>query len=136
MKYLLDANVISELLRERPDLVVAEKFRLHAKRCSLAAPAYYELAFGIAVLPGGARKRALETGFGAITAAMRVISFDRDAARWVADENARLRKKGITSGTLDAQIVAIAATKGMVVVTRNVRDFGHYRGVQLETWWP
>lgn len=134
MTYLLDANVVSELLRERPDRDVEQEFRTKAKRSAIAAPAFYEIAFGIAALHDGARKRALADGFAAVVGGMRVVSFDRAAARWLADENARLRRSGRPSGILDGQIAAIAATRGYVLVTRNLRHFEAYAGLRIETW--
>jgi len=111
------------------------RFRKDAKRCSMPAPAFYEIAFGIRALPDGRRRRTLAEGFLAIAGSMRVLSFDRKAALWLADENARLRRVGVAVGVLDAQIAAIAATRDHVLVTRNTRDFASYRELRVEMWW-
>lgn len=120
MKYLLDTNVISELMRQTPSPSLVEKFKAKSKRCGLGAPTLYELEHGIAILPDGARKRALAAGLAAFAGSMTVLPFDRAAARWLAVANAKLRVAGKLGGMLDGQIAAIAMTRGRILVTRRV----------------
>ncbi len=134
MRYLLDANVVSELMRDRPNEHVVRTFQERSKHCVLAASVLYELAHGIAILPDGARKRALADGLDALTKEMRVFSFDRRAALWLATANAQLRAEGKVTGVLDGQVAAVAATRGCIVVTRNVRHFENFDGLHVETW--
>ncbi len=51
-----------------------------------------------------------------------------------APQRARLEKRGSPPSFVDGQIAAIAATRGMILVSRNVRDFERFEGLALENW--
>ncbi len=53
----------------------------------------------------------------------RVLPFDRDAACAYAEIAATRRALGRSVSQADAQIAAIAHSRGMAVATRNIRDF-------------
>ncbi len=53
---------------------------------------------------------------------------------WHADRRAELYAQVPPAPYADGQIAAIAATNGMVPVTRNVEDFRHFAGLQIENW--
>ncbi len=61
---------------------------------------------------------------------MTVLPFDLPAAA-VFDQ---LRAQKIRIGTMDLRIASIALSRNLVVVTRNVRDFGQVPGLQTEDW--
>ena len=125
--FVLDTNVVSELMRPAPDRVIASWV---AKRTTsslfLTAVTEAELRFGLAVMPDGKRRdgllagleRMLRTGF-----ANRVLPFESGAARFYADLAAARRRQGRPIGQADCQIAAIARVRGMAVATRNVRAF-------------
>ncbi|HWL88922.1 MAG TPA: PIN domain-containing protein [Polyangiaceae bacterium] len=131
---MLDTNIISALMREKPDENIERAFRDKGASCVIAAPVLYELAYGLTILPDGTRKRKLSEGLDIITKGMTILPFDRPAAQWLAIENARLRSRGLITGILDGQIAAVTATRGCVLVTRNVRDFEHYTALHIESW--
>ena len=125
--FVLDTNVVSELMRPAPDPAmsswVAERT---TSSLFLTAVTEAELRFGLAVMPTGKRRdslrvdleRMLDTGF-----ANRILPFDSDAARAYAEIAAARRGIGRPIGQADGQIAAIARARGMAVATRNVRDF-------------
>jgi tRNA(fMet)-specific endonuclease VapC len=63
-----------------------------------------------------------------------IIAFDEQAARWRAEERARLRKSGRTPSYADSQIAAIAVVNELGLVTRNTGDFADFHGVQTANW--
>ncbi len=63
-----------------------------------------------------------------------MLPFDRAAAEWMGVERARLLKAGVAPAYRDAQIAAVAATRKLVVVTRNVADFRAFRGLRVQNW--
>ncbi|MBN1461509.1 MAG: hypothetical protein JXA57_18425 [Armatimonadetes bacterium] len=63
-----------------------------------------------------------------------VLSCDGRAARRQAEERARLEATRQAPGFVDGQIAAVAEVNGLVLVTRNVCDFGRFAGIEVEDW--
>ncbi len=138
MAILLDTNVVSELLRPSPDPAVEMWV---GKR--LATDLYFsavgeaELRYGVAILPTGRRRDALALAIEAILREDldgRILPFDRAAAREYADIAAARRSAGRPIAPTDCQIAAIARSRDMAVVTRNVRDFDD-TGIEVVDPW-
>ena len=124
---VIDTNVVSELMRARPDPTVLAWFAGHAaETLFLTAISEAELRIGAAILPAGQRRDHL---VGAIDAmidqdfAGRILSFDSPAARSYAEIAAARRAAGKPIMDADCQIAAIARACGADMATRNVRDF-------------
>ena len=116
--FVLDTNVVSELMRPAPDLVIVAWVAERAtSSLFLTAVTKAELRFSLALMPPGKRRdglaagleRMLETGF-----ANRVLPFDSVASRAYAVIAAARRRRG-------RPIAAIARARGMAVATRNIR---------------
>lgn len=125
--FILDTNVVSELMREAP----APRVRawLDAQLTSdlyITAITEAEIRTGIAILPAGERRRGLnaaaERAF-AVLFAERVLPFDSDAAQAYAVIAVARRGVGRPISQADCQIAAIARSQGAPVVTRDVAGF-------------
>ena len=125
--FILDTNVVSELMQERPHPMVLEWLDDRLERdLYVAAVTQAEVLTGIAILPAGKRRQDLAAAAGRAFEGMfadRVLPFDRAAARVHAKIAAARRSAGRPISQADCQIAAIAAARGGSVVTRNVRDF-------------
>ena len=125
--FLLDTNVVSELMRDVPTPeILSWMDAVPTRRLFVTSITEAEILTGIAILPEGARRRdlaeaALRTLDGLF--AGRVLSFDSGAARAYAEIAAACRAAGRPVSQLDCQIAAIAHSRRMTVATRNVRDF-------------
>ena len=133
-RYLLDTNVISEPMRPAPDAGVLRRLLEVGDAAVTGAPAWHEIEYGRSRLPGGRRRRAIDAMVDRLEAVLVVLPYDAAAARWHARERARLEGLGHSPPFVDGQLAAIAATRGLVVVTRNVRDFAPFAGVNVESW--
>lgn len=134
IEYLLDTNVLSETMRPEPDAEVLRRILAVGSRAATASVVWHELVYGTERLPRGRRRQAIEELRAELERALVVLPYDAAAARWHARERARLVKLGKTSAFVDGQIAAVAAVHGLTIVTRNVRDFGSFRGVEVESW--
>lgn len=86
-------------------------------------------------MPEGRRKRSVSDYLESFLERYApVLPFDARAADWLAWERARLEPLGTARPFSDGLIAAVAATQGLTLVTRNVRDFEGYLGLQLENW--
>ena len=125
--FVIDTNVASELMRAEPTAAVAAWIaERDAPDMYLTAVSEAELLYGVAILPAGKRRHALEAamirwldlGF-----RERILPFDSAAARFYAEIAATRRHAGRPIGEADCQIAAISRARGAALVTRNVRDF-------------
>lgn len=135
---LLDTNVISELMRATPAPSVVNWVSARpSSRLFTSAVSEAEILYGVALLPTGRRRSRLQDVVRAIFSddfVDRVLPFDRDAARAFAEIAAARRRAGRPIAQLDAQIAAIALSRGAALATRNTRDFEGC-GVKLVDPW-
>jgi predicted nucleic acid-binding protein len=125
--FLLDTNVLSALMSVRPAPEVASWVSARPTELLFtAAVCQAEIFAGLAMLPGGRRRQALETAARAMFRddfAGRIFAFDAEAAEAYAEIFAARRRAGRTVATIDTMIAASAQVHGASVVTRNVSDF-------------
>jgi len=123
MTYLVHANVLSEATRPAPDPRVVDWLRQNEREIAIDPIILGEIRFGIHLLPAGRRRRRLERWFDEGVA--KIVCLPWDAAtglRW-AKLLADLRTSGQSLPIKDSLIAATALVHGLIVVTRNTRDF-------------
>lgn len=133
-RYLLDTNVLSEVMRPAPAPSVLNRILAAGDTAVTCAPVWHELEYGRARVPTGRRRRALDILIDGLAGVLVALPYDQAAAVWHARERARLEKMGETAPFIDDQIAAISAVHGLVLVTRNVRDFARFGGLRVESW--
>lgn len=137
--FVLDTNVVSELIRPTPELsVTAWVAGQAASSLFLTAVNEAELRFGVEIMPAGARRDSVGAAIDALLRedfAGRILPFDSLAAAAYATLAARRRAAGQPVAQADAQVAAIAAANDMAVVTRNTADFND-TGVDVVNPWP
>jgi tRNA(fMet)-specific endonuclease VapC len=135
LQYLLDTNVLSEPLRPIPNQHILDRLRLHQAEIATAAVVWHELLSGCYRLPASARRLAIETYLNKVVApTIPILAYDASAAEWHASERARLVLVGRTPPFADGQIIAIAQTNNLILVTANTPDYAGFQGVQIEDW--
>jgi len=121
MKYLVDANVLSEPTKPTPDPRVMEWLRAHEADITVNPVILGELRFGILILPKGRKRTALEDWFDAGVGRLHCLPWDADTGLKWAELLARLRTTG--KAIKNSLIAATAAVHGLAVATRNRADF-------------
>jgi predicted nucleic acid-binding protein len=109
--FVFDTNILSAMMRPERASVVADwidaqdERRLHTTAISQA-----EILAGLAAMPDGRRRRAMEAVAEAMFDAFdeRVLAFDADAAAAYAGLYAQRRRSGRPASTQDLMIAAIA----------------------------
>jgi predicted nucleic acid-binding protein len=136
---LLDTNVLSELMKPRPDKKVVSwldeqsEWDLWTSAITVA-----EIFLGIALLDDGKKKSLLF----ALAQQMfdedfkgRCLPFDDQAAAEYAMIVSERAKNGRPISVEDAQIAAISKTANLILATRNVKDFDNIDGLELINPW-
>lgn len=123
MRYLVDANVLSEPTKPHPNSTAVEWLRLYEAELAMSPIVLGELHFGILLLPSGQKRTRLLRWFVEGAARLPVLDFDAATADVWAKLLSRLRKKGQAIPIKDSLIAATAQQHGLSVATRNVVDF-------------
>ncbi len=136
--YVLDTNVVSELMRPAPEpCVEAWVAKQRAAHLYFSSISEAELRYGVAIMPAGRRREALAAAVDGLVRedfAGRVLPFDSAAARAYAEIAAARRSAGRPVSQADCQIAAIAHARGLALATRNVRDFAGM-GIEIADPW-
>ncbi|MDT4843546.1 Toxin FitB [compost metagenome] len=135
---LLDTNVLSEMMKTKPDPnVIAWLDAQPGSELVICSVSVAEILYGIARMPNGKRKDLLAVGadtlFNKLFAGS-ILPFDADAAVHYAALVSASEAKGRAADMADAQIAAIARLYSAKVATRNTRDFEEL-GVTLVNPW-
>lgn len=129
-RYLLDTNVISDLVR-RPQGRVAQRIaRVGEDRVCTSIIVAAELRYG-AAKRGSER---LTTQLHAVLAALEVVPFEAPADDMYGSLRARLERAGQTIGGNDLLIAAQAVTLGWTLVTDNEREYSRISEIRSENW--
>lgn len=124
---VLDTNVLSALMRTNPEAaVVAWLDRQPADSVWLSSITVFETRFGLALLPKGRRRSALEGAFDRVLAedlANRVLDFDSMAAAAAAELAAERQKTRRPVDLRDTLIAGIALARRAAIATRNTQHF-------------
>jgi len=124
---ILDTNVLSALMRPKPDVKVAAWLNQQpAQSVWITAITVFEAYFGIELLASGRRRQEIQRAF---TKALhedlegRVLDFDAASAEQAATLAVERRRVGRSVDFRDTQIAGIALARHGTIATRNIRHF-------------
>lgn len=130
MTFLVDANVLCEPTRPKPDPGVVGWLARNERDLVVDPVVLGEVRFGILLLPPGRRRRSLETWFDEVVRRIHCLPWDAETGlRW-AELLAHLRSIGKPMPIKDSLIAATALTHELQLATRNRGDF-EASGVEL-----
>jgi predicted nucleic acid-binding protein len=137
---ILDTNVLGALMHTVPDpKVVAWLDRQPAESVWITSITLFETRFGLALLPLGRRRQALESAFDQLLnedLENRVLDFDSVAATAAASLAAARQKRGQSVDMRDTQIAGIALARHATLATRNARHFADLKISIINPWAP
>jgi tRNA(fMet)-specific endonuclease VapC len=134
LSYLLDTNIISELMRPVPNPIIIQKVDLYKEETATASIVVHELLYGGFRLPESKKRKAFLDYINDSVLNLPILGYDSKAAQCHAQERVRLSKIGKTLAFADGQIASIAASNDLILVTNNVADFQYFKNLKIENW--
>lgn len=135
---ILDTNVVSELMRPMPAEAVRDWLQRHAgETVATTVVSVAEITFGLARLPAGARRDALNRRFFDLTndgPGLRPVPLNRAAAEIAGVFRAIRQSRGRPASFPDMLIAGIVALHGFRLVTRDVDGFAGLPIEVLNPW--
>jgi len=129
-KYLLDTNIISELVRNPQGDIKDRIAAVGEDAICTSIIVTSELRFGVVKKGSKRLRRQLE----AILSAIEIIPFEEPADQQYAVLRPDLEKAGTPIGPNDMLIAAQAISHGLTLITANLREFSHVQGLAVENW--
>lgn len=131
--YLLDTNVLSELVRRQPAPSVLQRLaELPLESVATSCICAMELRYGAARHPDG--QRLWDRIKQDVLSRIRVLALTEADALRAGELLAGLADRGTPIGIEDVLIAATALGNDLVMVTRNVRHYGRIPGLSVEAW--
>lgn len=136
--YLLDTNIVSEIIKPEPDLNVIKKIAEHNSDCAICSPVWQELLFGLYRMPESINKKYLGKFIKEdVHENFKIKNFTEKVADIQAQLRTKLEQLGKPTQKEDSMIAAIALANHMVLVTRNTKHFAAIQQVSaltVENW--
>jgi tRNA(fMet)-specific endonuclease VapC len=129
-RYLLDTNIVSDLVRNPQGRVAARVAEVGEGKVCTSILVAAELRYG-AAKRGSAR---LTTQLESVLTALETLPFEAPAERVYGDLRVRLEASGTPIGANDLMIAAHAVALGHVIVTDDEREFARIGSLPRENW--
>lgn len=133
MRYVLDTNTLSFLMRGNADVVAALASRPRAD-VALPQPVIAEIEYGLSRLPRSARQKKLRGTFDLLLEQIGRADWTDAVSRAFGEIKAALEEKGTPLEDFDVAVAAHAVAAEGVLVTDDVAHMGRIRGLRVENW--
>jgi toxin FitB len=133
--YLLDTNVLSEIIRPQPSASVLS-FLSSSEDLWLSVVGLHEISYGATSLADPGKRVRLEAWLESVKAQYkgRIIGVDETIAETAGRLRGYASSRGRALAPLDSLIVATAMTRSYVLATRNTRDFDYLETDLYDPW--
>ena len=130
MRYLLDTNIVSDLVRNPQGMVARHIRRVGESQVCTSIIVTAELRYGAAKKGSPKLLSQLE----AVIGALEILPFEKPAGRTYGALRTRVELAGTPIGGNDLLIAAQALALGYAIVTDNDREFARVENLRLENW--
>lgn len=132
--YLLDTNVLSELLKKRPEPAVVRSLNV------IPSENLYTSSVCVMELRHGCRRhdrpdQLWERIRSQLLVRVQILAFGEKEAVLAGDIWAALEAEGTPIGTEDVVIAATALAHGLTLASRNLRHFSQVKSLSVVNWW-
>lgn len=130
LKYMLDTNILIYTIKNKPK-IVREAFKAHYGQICISTVAFMELVYGAEKSANPERNLADIEG---LAARLDILDYDDAAATHTGQIRAELAIAGKPIGPYDQMIAGHARSRGLIIVTNNIKEFKRVPGTRVENW--
>ncbi len=130
LAYLLDTNILSDLVRNPQGMVAAQITRAGEDTVCTSIIAAAELRYG--AIKSNSAKLAERVDI--LLSALEILPLETPADHQYASLRHRLTREGTPIGPNDLLIAAHALANDLTVITANVGEFSRVPGLKVEDW--
>jgi tRNA(fMet)-specific endonuclease VapC len=130
MRYLLDANIVSDLVRNPQGKAAEQILQLGERNVCTSIIVAAELRYGAEKKQSPRLSAQLE----AVLGALEILPLEKPADASYGSLRAQFERAGKPIGANDLLIAAQALALGYTVVTDNETEFSRVRQLNLENW--
>ena len=130
MRYLLDTNIVSDLVRNPQGKIAGHIFKVGEAQVCTSIIVAAELRYG-AEKKGSPR---LSAQLEAVLGALEVLPLEKPADAEYGRLRSRLEQAGEPIGANDLLIAAQALSLDCVLATDNVKEFARIKHLRVENW--
>jgi tRNA(fMet)-specific endonuclease VapC len=131
VKYLLDTNICIYVIKKQPATVIEKIQSEPLEDICISTITLAELEHGVAKSALHERNRLALLEF---LTPFRILDFDQAAAQHYGLIRSDLESRGVVIGPLDLLIAAHAQSKGLTLVTNNLREFQRIKDLKMVNW--
>lgn len=129
-QYLLDTNIISELVKKPQGIVAQEISDIGDSKVCTSIIIASEIRFSVE----NRQSKKLSQQVEAILSAIEILPFNAPADAHYAKLRADLEKASTPIGPNDILIAAHALSQGLTLVSANEKEFRRVDGLVIENW--
>ncbi len=129
--YMLDTDICSYIIRERPLQVLEHFKRVEMDHLCISVVTYAELLYGVEHSSSKKVNRSIIDDF---ILHLSIIPWNEEAAEHYGNIRAYLQAKGRVIGSMDMMIAAHARSQKMTLVTNNDKHFQRVQKLTVENW--
>ena len=133
MKYLLDTNAVSELMKGTP-AIVARLAAADRAEVAVPQPVIAEIAFGLERLPRSKRRTELQARFDLVCAEIARAEWTDAVSQTYGRIKAALERRGRRIEDFDAAIAAHAVSLDATLVSANLDHMTRIPDLRIEDW--
>lgn len=130
LTFMLDTNIAIHVIKQRP-IAALNKFNQYAARICVSSITLAELYFGAENSQNMAKNLVQVDDF---LSRLVILDYDSQAASHYGNIYADLTKKGNVISENDMHIAGHARSRGLILVTNNLREFERVEGLRLDNW--
>jgi len=133
VKYVLDTNTLSDLMRGDP--AVGERLTSHRRTAVLLPqPVVAEVEYGLSRMRASKRRDRLRGRFEVFLAELQRLAWTDEVSRAFGRAKADLERRGVRIEDFDVAIAAHALAAEATLVTDNVDHMKRIPGLAVENW--